>query len=184
MLFHRNTDWRLRPEDHEPVRSILRAVLAPRIGPGYKNRHLDFAARPNSPSIPDQLPASPFIPIFPRSAKRGGGTRHDAPAPLGLKNIANLPALILPPVKVEQLEPDLHTQNMVVVDGWREYSIPHSCLIPSVEYILQRRINHLLHLHLLFRPLRLKKIKSTNSSCLPRTPLHPQLAPPKWVGYL
>ncbi|KAJ7273096.1 hypothetical protein C8J57DRAFT_1715378 [Mycena rebaudengoi] len=139
-----NTNWRLRPEEHEPVRSLLRAVLAPRIGPGYKNRHLDFAARPNSPSIPDQLPAPPFIPIFPRSAKRGGGIRHDAPAPLGLKNIANLPALILPPVKVEQLEPDLHTQNMVVVDGWQAYkSSPSPTPTPSPASTQEDQIDEL-----------------------------------------
>lgn len=39
--------------------------------------------------------------------------------PSGLEGITSLPAIILPPVKIEELEPELHQQNMVIVDGWR-----------------------------------------------------------------
>ncbi|KAJ6547006.1 hypothetical protein B0H19DRAFT_1265970 [Mycena capillaripes] len=115
-----NTNWRLRPEEHDAVRSLVRAVLVgyPK---GYKNRHLDFCSRPDSPPIPSRVPEAPFIPIFPRRRRAGSGVREDDLPPSGLKGIASLPAIILPPVKVEELEPDLHRQNMVIVDGWQAY---------------------------------------------------------------
>jgi hypothetical protein len=114
-----NTNWRLRPEEHEAVRSLLRAVLtAPR---GYINRHLDPCSRPDSPAIPSRIPEPPFIPIFPRRRRAGSGVREGDRPPSGLEGIGSLPAVILPPVKMEELEPDLHQQNMVIVDGWRAF---------------------------------------------------------------
>ncbi|KAF7353656.1 hypothetical protein MVEN_01050400 [Mycena venus] len=115
-----NTNWGLRPDDHDAVRSLLRSVLT---GPpkGYKNRHLDFASRPDSPPIPSRMPEPQFIPIFPRRRRTGSGVREGDRPPSGLAGIASLPAVILPPVKVEELEPDLHQRNMVIVDGWQAY---------------------------------------------------------------
>ncbi|KAJ6488524.1 hypothetical protein C8R47DRAFT_1125852 [Mycena vitilis] len=114
-----NTNWRLRPGNHESVRSLLRSVLT--YPTGYKNRHLDFYSRPDSPPMPSRIPEPPFIPVFARRRRAGSGVREGDPAPSGLKGIASLPAVIMPPVKVEQLEPDLHEQNMVIVDGWHAY---------------------------------------------------------------
>ncbi|KAJ6606440.1 hypothetical protein DFH09DRAFT_1120226 [Mycena vulgaris] len=113
-----NTSWRLFPEEHDAVRSLLRSVLAAR-PKGYKNRHLDPSTRPDSPPLPSRMPEPPFIPIFPRRRRAGSGVREGDPTPSGLKGIASLPAVILPPVKVEELELDLHDQNMVIVDGWQ-----------------------------------------------------------------
>ncbi|KAJ7221744.1 hypothetical protein GGX14DRAFT_671147 [Mycena pura] len=108
-----DTDWRLH-KDEEPVRSFLLSVFKP--CQGYKNRHLDFSSRPDSPPTPNQVPDSPFIPIFPRRRRAGSGVRVGDPPPSGLKGVGSLRAVILPPVKVEEPDPDLHTQNMVVVD--------------------------------------------------------------------
>ncbi|KAJ6582851.1 hypothetical protein B0H10DRAFT_2098031 [Mycena sp. CBHHK59/15] len=117
-----HTNWRLRPDEHEAVRSLLRStVSAIRPRREYKNRHLDPCSRPASPPILCQVPEPPFIPIFPRRSRPGGGIREEDPPPSGLKGIACLPAVVLPPVKMEEIEPDLHKQNMVVVDGWQAY---------------------------------------------------------------
>ncbi|KAF7359276.1 hypothetical protein MSAN_01270000 [Mycena sanguinolenta] len=96
-----NTNWRLRPEEHDAVRSLLRSTLT---GPpkGYKNRHLIFSARPDSPPIPSRIPEPQFIPIFPRRRRVGSGVREGDPPPSGLKSIANLPAVILPPVEIDE----------------------------------------------------------------------------------
>ncbi|KAJ7739636.1 hypothetical protein DFH07DRAFT_839946 [Mycena maculata] len=112
-----NTNWRLLPQEQDAVRSLLRSVFAPR-PKGYKNRHLDPCARPDSPPVPSRVPEPPFIPIFPRRHRAGNGIReHDT----GLTDIISLPAVILPPAKVEELEPDLYKQNMVIVNGWHAY---------------------------------------------------------------
>ncbi|KAJ7078116.1 hypothetical protein C8R43DRAFT_1053443 [Mycena crocata] len=101
----RDTTWRLRPEEHEAIRSLLQSIRPK----GYKNRHLDPCARPDSPPIASRIPDPPFIPIF------LGEPTSD------LQGVENLPTVILPPVKIEELEPDLHEQNMVIVDGWHAY---------------------------------------------------------------
>ncbi|KAJ7118748.1 hypothetical protein C8R44DRAFT_789150 [Mycena epipterygia] len=115
-----NTNWRLHPGEHDAVRSLLRSVLAAR-PKEYKNRHLDFYTRPDSPPLPSPLPEAPFIPIFPRRSRAGSGVRQGDPTPSGLKGIVSLPAVILPPVKMEEVEPDLQEQNMVIVNGWQAY---------------------------------------------------------------
>ncbi|KAJ7243403.1 hypothetical protein B0H12DRAFT_1130976 [Mycena haematopus] len=125
------TNWRLRPEEHDAVRSLLRSVLT---GPpkGYKNRHLDFSARPDSPPIPSRIPEPQFIPIFPRRRRVGSGVHEGDPPPTGLEGIASLPAVILPPAEIDELEPELHRQNMVIVDGWQAYrSSPSPTPSPS-----------------------------------------------------
>ncbi|KAJ7221764.1 hypothetical protein GGX14DRAFT_388883 [Mycena pura] len=108
-----DTDWRLH-KDEEPVRSFLLSVFKP--CQGYKNRHLDFSSRPDSPPTPNQVPDPPFIPIFPRRRRAGSGVRVCDPPPSGLKGVGSLRAVILPLVKVEEPDHDLYTQNMVVVD--------------------------------------------------------------------
>ncbi|KAJ6500557.1 hypothetical protein C8R45DRAFT_863187 [Mycena sanguinolenta] len=126
-----DTNWRLRPEEHEAVRSLLRSTLS---GPpkGYKNRHLNFSARSDSPPIPRPIPEPQFIPIFPRRRRVGSGVREGDPPPSGLKGITSLPAVILPPVETDEFEPELHRQNMVVVDGWHAYrSSPSPTPSPS-----------------------------------------------------
>ncbi|KAJ7491272.1 hypothetical protein FB451DRAFT_1222613 [Mycena latifolia] len=112
-----NTNFRLSTEEQNAVRSLVRSVLAPR-PKGCKNRYLDLCARPDSPPLPSRVPEAPFIPIFPRRRRAGSGVREGSPTPSGLKG---LPAVIPPPVKVEELEPELHEQNMVIVDGWHAY---------------------------------------------------------------
>ncbi|KAJ7837063.1 hypothetical protein B0H14DRAFT_3704351, partial [Mycena olivaceomarginata] len=126
-----NTNWRLCSEEHDAVRSLLRSALN---GPpkGYKNRHLDFSSRPDSPPIPSRIPEPQFIPIFPRRRRPGSGVREGDRPPSGLDGIASLPAIILPPVKIEELEPELHQQNMVIVNGWQAYrSSPSPTPSPS-----------------------------------------------------
>ncbi|KAK7035745.1 hypothetical protein R3P38DRAFT_3311737 [Favolaschia claudopus] len=112
-----DTTWQLNPEQHDSVRSLLRAVFT---GPskGHKNRYLNFASRPDSPPI-SNFPELEFLPIFPRRRRAGSGARENDPPPSGLHGMASLPAVILPPVKVEEIEPQLHRQNMVIVDGWQ-----------------------------------------------------------------
>ncbi|KAJ7168264.1 hypothetical protein C8R43DRAFT_983743 [Mycena crocata] len=109
-----DTTWRLRPEEHEAIRSLLQSIRPK----GYKNRHLDPCARPDSPPIASRIPDPPFIPIFPRRGRAGSGVREPTS---DLQGVENLPTVILPPVKIEELEPDLHEQNMVIVDGWHAY---------------------------------------------------------------
>ncbi|KAJ7184316.1 hypothetical protein C8R46DRAFT_1063686 [Mycena filopes] len=113
------TSWRLRPEEHDAVRSLLRPVLG-RCPKEYRNQHLLApSSRPDTPPKASRVQERPFIPIFPRRRRAGGGVREGDLPPAGLKGIASLPAVILPEVKIEELEPELHKRNMVVVDGWQ-----------------------------------------------------------------
>lgn len=110
-----NTTVRLDSGEHDAVRSLLRSVLTAR-PKGYKNRYLDHGA--HSPPLSSPVAEVPFIPIFPRRRRAGSGIREAHSLPSGVKG---LPAIIPVPVKLEDLEPDLHEQSMVVVDGWHAY---------------------------------------------------------------
>ncbi|KAJ7771638.1 hypothetical protein B0H16DRAFT_1514188 [Mycena metata] len=112
------TNWRLRPEEQDAVRSFLRPILG-RCPKEYRNPYLlEPSLRPDTPPRPSRVPEPAFIPIFPRRRRARSGIREGDPPPSGLKGIASLPTVILPQVKVEELEPELHRRNMVVVDGW------------------------------------------------------------------
>ncbi|KAJ7611582.1 hypothetical protein FB45DRAFT_940310 [Roridomyces roridus] len=128
-----NCSWQLHQKEHDAVRSLLNSAVMIR---GHKNRHLDLdpSARPDSPPIPPKSrPEPPFMPIFPRRQRVRGGVREADPPPSGLKGVASLPAVILPPVKVEEIEPELYKQNMVIVNGWHAYHSSPSPTPPSSQ---------------------------------------------------
>nr|GAT60059.1 predicted protein [Mycena chlorophos] len=109
-----NVSWKLRQDQREAVRATLLNVLAP--PKEYKNPHLDFSSRPDTPPPPQHEPF--FIPIFPRRRRLGDGSRPGQSHPSGLSSMQDVAGVILPPVKVEEIEPELYKQNMVVIDGW------------------------------------------------------------------
>ncbi|KAF7304941.1 hypothetical protein MKEN_01208400 [Mycena kentingensis (nom. inval.)] len=112
-----DTGWKVSPDEREGVRKLLLSVLvAPK---EYKNRHLDPAARPDSPPPRLREYEPEFVPIFPRRRRVVGAMKQAEPPLAGLNRIAELPAAILPPVKVEELDLPLHEQHMVVIDGWQ-----------------------------------------------------------------
>ncbi|KAJ7063510.1 hypothetical protein C8F01DRAFT_1133304 [Mycena amicta] len=108
--------WRLRQDQREGVRARLLGVLTQT--KEYKNRHLDFVSRPESPPLRNRDYEPHFLPIFPRRRRVGSGVREGDPPPSGLRDIQSLPGVILPRVKVEEIEPELHSQHMVVINGW------------------------------------------------------------------
>ncbi|KAF7294720.1 hypothetical protein MIND_01009300 [Mycena indigotica] len=123
--------WKLRQDQREDVRAALLGVMVPM--KKYKNRHLDFSSRPESPPLRTRDYEPEFIPIFPRRRRVGSGVREGDPPPLGLGSLKDLSAMILPPVKLEEVEPDFCTQNMIIVNGWSAFcrSFPNQLFIES-----------------------------------------------------
>ncbi|KAF7364539.1 hypothetical protein MVEN_00322900 [Mycena venus] len=100
-----DTKWCLRQEECDAVRLLLNSALT---GPTkeYQNRHLNFSSRPDSPPIPSRASEPEFIA---RKRYAGNGVRES-------DRLSTIPPIVLPWVNMEDIESNLHQQNMIVVD--------------------------------------------------------------------
>ncbi len=116
----RDLNYRLQTEEHQAVSAFLKSAAALSCpGPAYKNKYLDLSTWEDSPPL--HFREEEFVPMFPRSSRRGAGCSANVSFfPSDFQKMRDLPSKIPPIAKVEDDDAELFKANMVVVDGWRK----------------------------------------------------------------
>ncbi|KAK0453955.1 hypothetical protein EV421DRAFT_1767502 [Armillaria borealis] len=114
-------NYRLQTEEHQAVSAFLKSAAALSCpGPAYKNKYLDPSTWEDSPPL--HFREEEFVPMFPRSSRRGAGCSANVSFfPSDFQKMRDLPSKIPPIAKVEDDDAELFKANMVVVDGWQTY---------------------------------------------------------------